>query len=336
MVAGVMTKGGAMIAKSVAVSLLTVIACAVASGRVEAGTDQQNVYWTLFASADYPQVQIAQAPMSKKSKAATINSTVRNNLLETSGVAFDTAGRFWILSYGQTNGDPTSALVFNPPITVRSAPLLTLVLSGTLDADALAFDPSGNLWVTSPGNQSVVEYTGPFAQSATLTPARSLTTGVNHPFAVAVDKNGKVYISNNGSTGTNSIAVVKPPYTGQPYFLNGLTAPGGLVFDSDGNLYASSNGSTPAVVRYNSNHLKSGDLPSIVDPAGLAATSYEASFAFTANGDLYAANCGNNNTAGIQVWPLGLRGFSAHLKPSVSYTNRKISSDGCAWGIAIQ
>src|ERR1700731_4676023 len=148
-----------------------------------------------------------------------------------------------------------------------------------------AFDPSGNLWVTSPGNQSVVEYTGPFTQSATLTPATILTAGVDVPFAVAVDKNANVYISNNGSTGTNSIAVVSPPYTGEPYFLNGLTAPGGLVFDNAGNLYASSNGSAPAVVRYNSNHLKSGDQPSIVDPAGLKATSYEASFAFTAHGD---------------------------------------------------
>ncbi len=345
-----------MIARIVAVSLLTVIVCGIAGERAEAGhaagshlainsngasrlpagTDPQNVYWTLFADADYPQVQIAQVPLSKTSMASTINSTVRNNLLETSGVAFDTAGRFWILSYGQTNGDPTSALVFSLPVTARSAPLFTLVLSGTLDADALAFDPSGNLWVTSPGNQSVVEYTGPFTQSATLTPATTLTAGVNTPFAVAVDKKGNVYISNNGSTGSDSIAVMKPPYTGQPYFLNGLTAPGGLVFDAAGNLYASSNGSTPAVVRYNSNHLKSGDQPNVVDAAGLKATSYEASFAFTATGDLYAANCGNNNTAGIQVWPLGLKRFSAHLKPSVRYTNKKILRDGCAWGIAIQ
>jgi len=247
-----------------------------------------------------------------------------------------TAGRFWILSYTQFNGDPTSALIFNLPITPKSAPLYTLVLSGTLDADALAFDPSGNLWVTSPGNQSVMEYTGPFTQSATLTPAITLTSGIDTPFAVAVDKKANIYISNNGSTGTDSIAVVNPPYTGSPYFLDGLTAPGGLFFDTTGNLYASSNGSTPAVVRYNSNHLNSGDKPSIVDTAGLGATSYEASYALAANGDLYAANCGNNGTAGIQVWPLSRKKFSAHLAPSVSYTNKKIQSIGCAWGIAIQ
>jgi sugar lactone lactonase YvrE len=281
-------------------------------------------------------VQIAAVPLIKRAKVLTIRSTTRNNLLETSGVAFDSAGRFWILSYGQTNGEPTSALIFNLPLTAHSAPVITLVLNGTLDADALAFDPSGNLWVTSPGNRSVQEYTGPFTQSVTLTPTVIVTAGVNTPFGIAVDKNANVYISNNSSTGMKSVAVVKPPYTGKPYFLNGLAAPGGLAFDSDGNLYASNNGSTPAVVRYNKNHLRSGDTPSIVDSARLAAETYEASFAFNATGDLYAANCGNNGTAGIQVWPLSLKRFSPHLKPSVRYTNRKIQRDGCAWGIAIQ
>jgi len=321
-----------MLARCVAVSLLIMVAYGTASEGAKAG-GQQNVYWTLFAGANYPQVQIAQVPLAKKSKAATVNSTVGNNLLETSGVAFDTAGRFWILSYTTTNGNPTSALAFDLPLTAHSMPLFTLVLSNTFNADALAFDPSGNLWVASPGNESVQEYTGPFTTSATLVPAKTLTSGVNKPFAVAVDTKGTVYISNNGSTGTASIAVVKPPYTKPPYFLDGLTHPGGLAFDSDGNLYASTNGSTAAVVRYNSNHLKSGDLPSIVDPAGVEAMSYEASFAFTATGDLYAANCGD--TPGIQVWPLGTKKFSAHLKPSVGYTNKKIKQDGCAWGIAI-
>jgi hypothetical protein len=332
-----------------AISLLTAIVCASSSLEASSpdapkanntylrpiGTEHQSVYWTLFANADYPQVQIAKVPLAKNSKTTTINSTLQNNLLETSGVAFDAAGRFWILSYTQTNGVPTSALIFNPPITPQSVPVFTLVLSGTEDADALAFDPSGNLWVTSPGNQSVMEYIGPFGASGTLSPARILTNGVDTPFGIAVDKKANVYISNNHSTGTNSIAVMKSPYSAQPYFLDGLTNPGGLVFDADGNLYASTNGSTAAVVRYNSNHLKSGDQPDIVDATKLQG-SYEASFAFAANGDLYAANCGETGVVGIQVWPLGTKKFSAHLAPSVSYTNKKIKNFGCAWGIAIQ
>ncbi len=126
------------------------------------------------------------------------------------------------------------------------------------------------------------------------------------------------------------------PYTGEPYFLNGLRSPGGLAFDKAGNLYASSNGSSPEVVRYDSNDLKSGDSPSVVDRAGLPASSYEAAFAFNSNGDLYAANCGNAGSAGIDVWPLSRMKFSAKLKPSALYTNSDIQEAGCAWGIAIK
>lgn len=301
------------------------------------GSVHQKVYWTLFTGKQPTQVQTAKVPLTATSKDASIHNSSQNDLLSTSGMAVDSAGRLWILSYGQANtGNPTYALVFNLPLTAKSVPLHIFTLSNTSGADDLAFDSSGDIWVSSPGNQSVLEYTGPFTQSGILTPTKTLTNSIDDPFAVAVDKNANVYISNYGSTGTHSITVMKPPYTGKPYFLDGLTAPGGLVFDNVGNLYASSNGSTPSVVRYNSNHLKSGDKPSIVDPAGLGATSYEAAFAFTAHGDLYAANCGNNGTAGIQVWPLRQKKFSPKLAPSVNYTNKQIQLVGCAWGIAIK
>jgi hypothetical protein len=297
---------------------------------------QQKVYWTLFAGAAYPQVQIATVPLRAKSKVVSIDNTSQNDLLYSSGMAADSAARLWILSFGQGSGDPTSALVFNLPINAKSAPRYTFVLSGTSGADALAFDPSGNIWVTSPGTHEVFEYKGPFTKSATLTPAVTLNGGSDNPFGIAVDHSAKVYISINNSSGTNSIAVATPPYKHKPYFLNGLTAPGGLAFDKSGNLYASSNGATPAVVRYDSSDLKSGDTPSVVDATGLPANSYEAAFALTAKGDLYAANCGNSGTAGIDVWPLSSKKFGSKLAPSVEYTNGKLQLVGCAWGLAIK
>jgi|GEM_PF-3176474 len=296
----------------------------------------QKVYWTLFAGPAYPQVQIANVPLKVKSKANSIDSSSQNDLLYSSGMAIDSAGRLWILSFGQSNGAPTSALVFKLPLDANSVPLYTFVLTGTSGADALAFDPSGDVWVTSPGTHEVFEYKGPFTKSKTLNPAVTLNGGSDNPFGIAVDKSAKVYISINNSTGTDSIAVATPPYKHEPYFLNGLTAPGGLMFDKSGNLYASSNGSAPALVRYNSNNLKNGATPNIVDPTGLPASSYEAAFAFTAKGDLYAANCGNSGTAGLDVWPLSAKKFTSKLPPSVQYTNADLQSVGCAWGIAIK
>ncbi|HLX25998.1 MAG TPA: hypothetical protein VKR05_03335 [Candidatus Cybelea sp.] len=315
----------------------TTVSQSVGNPWTRAAKAAAHVYWTLYAGSSFPQVQIARLPIKAKSKAKSIGHTSSNDLLYTSGLAVDLAGRLWILSFGKYGGNPTSALVFDLPLKDASVPRYTLVLSGTSGAAALAFDPSGNLWVTSPGNTSVLQYTGPFNKSGTLNPAITINAPSGFdPSGIAVDKSANVYVANFDSTGTNSIGVLGPPYNGNPFFLKGLTAPGGLAFDKEGNLYASSNGSNLAVVRYNADDLKSGDKPSIVDAAGLPADSYEAAFAFTKKGDLYAANCGNSGSAGIDVWALSRQNFGAKLKPSVVYTNSDIQQAGCAWGIAIK
>jgi sugar lactone lactonase YvrE len=314
-------------------------AAAVPFGRapVPAAKPHAHIYWTLYAGTSLPQVQIAKVPMRTKSKVKSVDYSSKNDLLYTSGLGVDSEGRLWILSFGQYSGNPTSVLVFDLPLKSGSLPRYTFVLSGTSGADALAFDPSGNLWVTSPGNSSVMEYAGPFNESGTLSAAIAIQAPPSYsPAGIAIDASANVYVSNFNSTGTNSIGVLAPPYNGYPFFLNGLTAPGGLAFDKQGDLYASSNGSKPAVVRYDSNDLQSGDKPSIVDAAGLPANSYEAAFTFTKKGDLYAANCGDAASAGIDVWPLSREKFGATLKPSVLYTNADIQSAACAWGIAVK
>lgn len=297
----------------------------------------QNVYWTLFADPSYPQLQIAKVPLQTTSKVTEINHTKQNGLLYTSGLTIDSAGRLWILSNGQNNGSPTSVLVFKLPISKASRSIYRFVLSGTSQSDALAFDSSGKLWVTSPGNSSALQYTGPFTKSQTLEPALTISGVGSEPYGIAVDSSASVYISNANSSGKDSIRVLKPPYK-SAYFLDGLTGPGGLIFDAQGDSYASSDSAkSSAVVRYDHNHLRSGDKPSIVDSKGLKTGSYEAAFAFTATGDLYAANCGkSSSTAGVDVWPLSQKKFSAKLAPSVEYSNADISGTGCVWGIAIK
>lgn len=306
----------------------------------DAAHKKSRIYWTLFASCSYAQIQWAAVPLKAKSKAKSLFCSTKNGLHYTSGLAVDSSGRLWVLSFSKSGGSPSEVAVFKLPLTSNSVQQYTFVLSGTNGADAIAFDPSGNLWVSSPGSASVLEYTGPFNTSGTLDPATTVgvPSGYNM-YSIAFDKSANLYASNADSTGTNSIGVLAAPYNGQPYWLNGLTAPGGLAFDKSGNLYASSNGTTPAIARYDSNDLKSGDTPSIVDTTGIPASTYEAAFAFTKSGDLYAANCGgtaSSGVAGIDVWPLSRAKFSAKLKPSVLYSTPDVSQAGCAWGVAIK
>jgi hypothetical protein len=301
-------------------------------------TAHQNVYWTLFAGSADPQVQFAKVPLSKKSKATSIFYNNYNLLAYSSGMHVDKLRRLWILYFGPYNGNPGSAAVFKPPLTAKSSPLYRFVLEGTSDPDHLTFDASGNLWVNSHSNSSVIEYTGPFNQGGLLSPALTLTKGISNPSGIALDKSGNLYVSNDGSRGKNSIAIFRAPIANnQPKYLQGASAPGGLIFDKHGNLYASDNTSTlNAIVRYNSSDLKPGSKPSIVDKTGLPKQSYEADFALSAKGDLYLANCGNAGSAGVDVYPTSTKPFTSKLAPSVIYGNSYVSGVGCAWGIAIR
>jgi sugar lactone lactonase YvrE len=245
----------------------------------------------------------------------------------------DAARRLWILTFGKYGDDPASVYVFDLPLTEKSRPRYEFVLQGSFAPNQLALDPSGKLWVTA-GN-AVNEYTGPFNRSGNLSPAMILTDGIANATGLAFDKNGNLYVANATSGTKASIAVFTSPISNkQPYFLGGLRRAGGLIFDAAGNLYASDNSkSLSAIVRYNSNNLKAGAHPNIVNRTRLNEID-EKDFAFTSSGDLYFTNCGAHPS--IYWYPTGKRPFTAKLAPSVNYTNRQISSVGCVWGIAIK
>lgn len=306
-----------------------------ASAVVSPLTGVQRVYWTLFAGVRYPQVQFARVPLRGQSQATSIYHNAHNKLLYTSDLQFDASGNLWILTFGKYGGDPGEAFVFHLPLNATSVPVHRFLLSGTDDPDQLTFDASGNLWVNSHDNDAVFEYRAPLNKNGTLSPAVTLTDGLREPYGIAFDKRGNLYVSNFESGGLDSIAVFTAPIANRkPYFLDGVVTPGGLIFDKSGNLYASSNGaSRSAIVRYDSDDLKRGDFPSIVDPAGLY-HSFGSNFAFSASGDLYVANCGVD--ASVYVYPTSTKPFSSKLAPSLDYRDYELSTAGCAWGIAIR
>lgn len=296
---------------------------------------QQNVYWTLFADSGFPQVEIAQTPLTSQSGVSDIDNNSYNQLDYTSGMAVDASGNLWILCFGEYGGDPGTVRVFTPPLTATSQPIYSFILAGTSDPDHLTFDHQGNLWVNSHANNEVLEYLPPFTSSGTLNAALTLSQGLTNPAGVAVDAHGSVFVDVQATgSGTKSIAVFRNPASQKPpYYLNGLDGEGGLIFDKHGNLYASSDANPTAIVRYDRTNLRSGATPSIVDSTGLVDNVYESDFALSKKGDLYFANCGN--TGSIYVYPTSTQAFSSSLAPTVDFRDTYLTDTGCGWGIAI-
>jgi hypothetical protein len=296
----------------------------------------QQVYWSLDGLSGYSQIQFTNVPLGMNSKVTSIFSNSNNMLTFSSGMQFDAQGRLWIYTFGRYGGNPGSVYVFELPLTRKSRPRYQFVLLGTGSLNQIAFDAFGNLWVTTDAflGGAVEEFTGPFNKSRTLSPAITITNGIQGASGLAFDKNGSLYVSNLDGDTRHSIAVYTTPSNRQPYFLTGLQRPGGLIFDAAGNLYASDNSkSLSAIVRYNSDHLKAGAKPDVVDSTGLSGT-FEESFALTSAGDLYFSNCGTH--ASVYWYPTSKKPFTSSLAPSLDYTNRYINSVRCVWGIAIK
>ena len=293
-----------------------------------------SVYWSLFYAGANPQVEIAKAPLKSKSKVTDIDGNSHNLLVCANAMRF-VGSKLWIMNLSPCHGSGESIVqVYSLPLKAYSAPELTFILTGPMDADHMTFDASGNLWVPSYNTNTVYEYEGPFTSSGTLSPAITLTHGFNIPQGLGFDSKGNLYVANTGTTnGKNAITVYKAPISDRkPYYLKGVISPSGLTFDKNGNLFASSNGTTGAIAEYASDHLKSGSTPSIVDSTGLASSPYGADLNFDAAGNLYDADCGS--TPGIYSYPTATKKFSSSLKPAF-YTNDTITTIGCVWGIAV-
>ncbi len=301
----------------------------------------QDVYWDLFdgRSSAY-QVEYTKLPLTKKSTDTVVAGTAQNGLRCTAGMGVGPQSRLWILSYpsGCSAPFPAEIQVFRLPFTASSTPLYTLMLPGAGDDGNLTFDQKGDAWVEDYYNKELYEFQGPFTNNTTLTPILTVTLPDVTPSGLAFDSKGDMFVSNVTSTGTNSIAVYRPPITNAsvPTFLNGLTQPGGLTVDGHGNLYASNNpfdGKGAAIVRYNAGHFKPGATPSVVDQAGLKGIPYEANFAWDASGNLYVADCGS--VANVRVYPLATKRFSSKLSPTVTHRDPSFNQAECAWGLAI-
>jgi len=138
------------------------------------------------------------------------------------------------------------------------------------EVDALAFDSGDNLFVA--GSNQVKK----------ITPGGVVTTfvsaGLSYPSALAFDSSGNLYVANEAN---NTVSKVTPSGVVSTFVSSGLSGPDALAIDSSGNLYiANADNSTLTKVTL-AGVANTLVLPGLVTPVALT---------FGSGGNLYVAN----------------------------------------------
>jgi sugar lactone lactonase YvrE len=188
------------------------------------------------------------------------------------GLAFDASGNLWVANAGNstvaefaaaqlaTSGSPTPPIVISAPGSALTRPV------------GLAFDASGDLWVSNSTPNTVVEYT-PAQLVGTGDPAptvrfSSVAMSLSAPQFLAFDASGDLWVANGEGLTTFTIEAFSPAQitagSGNPVpavALSSFTnsdAPAGLAFDGSGNLWIST---ISSVVEFTASQLGATGAP---------------------------------------------------------------------------
>jgi len=175
-----------------------------------------------FANGENGSVVIGQPNFTALEKVSpTVNSS---RLSDPTDVKFDSSGNLWVVDAANSRilefkapftNDEQASLVLGEPNLETSFIGGTTFINGTVlyVPEAIAFDSSGNLWVSDSGDSRIVEFTAPFS----------------------TDENASLVL------GEPTLAVGAVGGT-VPASQTNLNAPGGLTFDSSGNLWVADSG----------------------------------------------------------------------------------------------
>jgi DNA-binding beta-propeller fold protein YncE len=194
-----------------------------------------------------------------------------------------------------------AAAVAGTEVRAQTVQSMTTFASGFNFPYALAFDSSGNLYVS---NGIGIPITVSKVNSAGTTVAASFASGFNGPYAMAFDTAGNLYVAN---ANTNTVSKVNSAgVTVAASFASGFTQPTGLAFDTAGNLYVSNRTlNTVSKVNSGGTTVAASFASGFGGPRGLA---------FDTAGNLYVANANTNtvskvNSAGTTVAASFASGF---------------------------
>ncbi|MEX0656921.1 MAG: NHL repeat-containing protein [Nitrosopumilaceae archaeon] len=156
-----------------------------------------------------------------------------NTLAGPSGIAFDSSGNLWVSEAGGA-ADNHRVLRYDTPFTDGEAATLVLgqpddgnpfdsstannggISASTLNGPyGIAFDSSGNLWVSDRNNNRALRFDAPFTNSEAATlvigQANFVSSGsgttastFNSPYNIAFDSSGNLWVSDGGGDADNT------------------------------------------------------------------------------------------------------------------------------------
>jgi sugar lactone lactonase YvrE len=160
---------------------------------------------------------VAYSPQQLSSSGAptpamTLSST--DTLKNPEGIAFDARGNLWVTSAPAITGDSAAAssLQSFTPIQLSKGgaqtPTVTLTGPGLEYASAIAFDVSGNLWLTNDRDTIAMYTAGQLATGGAQTPKVIITgAALSGPDGLAFDNSGDLWVANG--TGSLSESIVE-------------------------------------------------------------------------------------------------------------------------------
>jgi len=216
-----------------------------------------------FSSGEAASLVIGQTSLT-----GTTDTSPSAGLFGPTGIAFDAGGNLWVVDSGDNR-----VLEFKSPFSNGESASLVLgqhTFGGYIGATTangmnspayLAFDPSGDLWVTDQGNNRVLEYTVPFStgQAASVVIGQANFTALNptstakglfEPLGIKFDSKGDLWVVDSAN---HRVLEYNAPFStdeaasmviGESGFTTGGNSSSGLnayaiAFDSSGNLWVS-------------------------------------------------------------------------------------------------
>lgn len=229
---------------------------------------------------------------------------------------------------------------------LSAATNLTTLSADLFQANSLAFDSDGTMWVASQEDAVLLGFAPAALATSGFKSASVVITStgrsLSSPTALAFDRQHRLWVANsaNGTIVRFDPAQLTSKGAPEPaVVLSGAGRPRGLAFDAAGSLWVS-DGEAHRIIRYGVAQLAASGAPapevvlssadrSLASPSGLA---------FDAGGNLWVANLGRQTVIAFSPSQLAASGSSAPrivISPTASSTTLPVGlafdADGNLW-----